>query len=102
MDKPWSSLVEGGQGSYLQNSPTNSVFAFYTLSVLFIKFISTTAYYEGRYEPSSPVSCRAPRININLERSDGFWVIVVVSVRTLYSYSPSLNSDEVKVFSLLL
>ena len=38
----------------------NLVMALYTLSLLFFKFINTTAYHLGRYEPSSPVSCHTP------------------------------------------
>ena len=57
---PWSSLVEGGEGSFLPNCQTNLVIALYTLSLLFCKFINTTAYHLGRYKPSSHVSCRAP------------------------------------------
>ena len=47
---------------YLSNCQTNLVIALYTLSLLFCKFINTTAYHLGRYEPSSPISCRAPWI----------------------------------------
>ena len=54
MDVPWSSLAEGGEGSYLPNCQTNLVIAIYTLSQLFCKFINTTAYHLGRYEPSPP------------------------------------------------
>ena len=57
----WSSLVEGGEGSYLPNCQTNLVTALCTLSLLF-KFINTTAHHLVRYERSSPVSCRAPRV----------------------------------------
>ena len=56
----WSSLVEGGEGSNLPNCRTNLVIVIYTLYLLFCKFINTTAYNLGRYEPSSPISCRAP------------------------------------------
>ena len=49
--KTWSPFVEGGEGSYLSNSQTNLVIALYTL---FCKFINTTAYHLGRYEPSPP------------------------------------------------
>ena len=47
--QPWSSLVEGGEGSYLPNCQTNLVIALYTLSLLFGKLINTTAYHLGRY-----------------------------------------------------
>ena len=57
----WSSFVEGGEGSCLPNCQTNLVIAPYTLSLLFCKFINTTAYHLSRYNPSSPLSCRAPR-----------------------------------------
>ena len=50
----WSSLIEGGEGLYLPNCETNLVIALYTPSLLFCKFINTTAYHLGRYEPSSP------------------------------------------------
>ena len=63
--KPLSSLVEGGEGSYLPNCQTNLVIALDALSLLFCIFINTTAYHLGRYEPSSPVSCRAPRVNVD-------------------------------------
>ena len=52
---PWSSLVEGGEGLYLPNCQTNLVIALYALSLLFCKFINTTANHLGRYDPSSPV-----------------------------------------------
>ena len=58
--RPWSSIVEGGEGSFLINCQTNLVIALYTLSLLFCKFINTTGYHLGRCEPSSPVSCRTP------------------------------------------
>ena len=58
----WSSLVEGAEGLYLPNCETNFVIALYTLSLLFSKLINTTAYHLGRYEPSSPVRCRAPQL----------------------------------------
>ena len=35
----------------------------HSLSLLFCKFINTTAYHLGRQEPSSLVSCRAPHSN---------------------------------------
>ena len=38
----------------LCNCETNLVIALYTPSLLFCKFINTTAYHLGRYEPSSP------------------------------------------------
>ena len=57
----WSSLVDGGEGLCLPNCQTNLVFAPYTLSLLFCKFINTTADHLGRYKPSSPISCRAPQ-----------------------------------------
>ena len=50
--KSWSSLVEGGEGSYLPNCQANLVIALNTLSLLFCKFINTTAYHLGRYEPT--------------------------------------------------
>ena len=59
--KPWSSLVEGGEGLYLPNCQTNLVFALHAPSLLFWHFVNTTAYHLGRYKPSSPVSCHAPR-----------------------------------------
>ena len=60
MPPPWGSLVQGGEGLYLPNCQTNLVIDLYTLSLLFCKFIYTTAHHLGRYKPSSPVSCRAP------------------------------------------
>ena len=36
----------------------------YTLSIVF-KFINTTAYHLGRYEPSQPISYRAPQEKIH-------------------------------------
>ena len=50
----WSSLVEGGKGSYLPNCQTTLVIALDALSLLFCIFINTTAYHLGRYEPSPP------------------------------------------------
>ena len=55
LPRSWS-LEEGGEDSSLPNCQTNSVIAFFTLSLLFFKFINTTAYHLGR----SPLSCRAP------------------------------------------
>ena len=52
--RQWSSLVEGGKGSFMPNCQTNLVIARCMLSLLFCKFINTTAYHLGRYEPSSP------------------------------------------------
>ena len=53
-DESWRSLVEGGEGSYLPNGQTNLVIGLFTLSLLFYKFINTTADHLGRYKPSSP------------------------------------------------
>ena len=39
---------------YLPICQTNLVIALYTLSILFCKFINTTAYPLGRYKPSPP------------------------------------------------
>ena len=50
----WSSLVEGGKGSYLPNCQTTLVIALDALFLLFFIFINTTAYHLGRYEPSPP------------------------------------------------
>ena len=55
--------TRGDEGSYLPNCQTNLVI---TLHVLSWHFINTTAYHLGRYEPSSPVSCRAPHLNRRL------------------------------------
>ena len=52
--KPWSSLVEGGEGSYLPNCQTTLVIALDALSILFCIFINITAYHLGRCEPSPP------------------------------------------------
>ena len=51
---PWSSLVEGGEGSYLPHCQTTLVIALDTLFLLFCIFINTTAYHLGRYKPSPP------------------------------------------------
>ena len=56
IENPGSYLVEGGEGSYLPNCQTNLVIALYTQSLLFCKFINTTAYHLSRYKPSSPSS----------------------------------------------
>ena len=61
--QPWSSLVEGDGGLYLPNCQTNLVIALHAPSLLFWHFINTTDYHLGRYEPSSPISCHAPRLN---------------------------------------
>ena len=50
----WSSLIEGGEGSYLPNCQTTLVIALDALFLLFCIFINTTAYYLGRYKPSPP------------------------------------------------
>ena len=82
--RAWSSLEEGGECSYLPNL----VIALYTLSLLFCKFINTTAYHLGRYEPSSPISCHAPqpihpmlagrikRIQVSLNGWRPFWLLI--------------------------
>ena len=54
IDQSWSSLVEGGEGSYLPNCQTTLVIALDALSLLFCIFINTTAYHLGRHEPSPP------------------------------------------------
>ena len=59
--KAWDSLVEGGEGLYLLNRQTNLVLPLHTVSIV-LKFLNTAAYHLGRYEPSSPISCRAPRL----------------------------------------
>ena len=48
---PWTSVVEGDEGSYLPNCQTNLLIALYKLSLLFCKLINTTAYKLGRHEP---------------------------------------------------
>ena len=63
-DYPWSSLEEGGDGV----SNKFGYFPLYAVSIVF-KFINTTAYHLGRYEPSYPVSCRLPGLPIRLETS---------------------------------
>ena len=50
----------------LPNCQTNLVISLHTLSLLFCKFIKTTAYHLGRYQPSSPVSCHAPQLEYHL------------------------------------
>ena len=60
-DYSWNSLVKGDEVSYLPNCQTNLVIALHAPSLLFWHFINTTAYDLGRYMPSSPVSCHAPR-----------------------------------------
>ena len=57
---PWSFLVEGDEGLFLPNCQTNLLIALHAPSLLFWHFINTTAYHLGRYEASSPGSCRAP------------------------------------------
>ena len=52
--EPWSSLVEGGEGSYLPNCETTLVIALDVLSLLFCIFVNTTSYHLGRYKPSPP------------------------------------------------
>ena len=42
---PWSSLVEGGEGSYLPNCQTTLVIALDAMILLFCIFINTTAYH---------------------------------------------------------
>ena len=77
---PWSSLVEGGEGLYLPNCQTILVIASCTLSLLFCKFTNTTAYHLGRYEPSSPISCHAPRSIFLLYRCLCVFVSLVTNV----------------------
>ena len=64
ISKAWSSLVEGGEGSYLPNCQTNLVIALYKLSLFFCKFINTTAYHLGRSKHSSPIRCHSPRLRM--------------------------------------
>ena len=68
--------------SYLLNCQTNLVIALDALSLLFCKFINTTAYHLGRYKPSYPVSCPAPS-------------------HTLTTYSLSLHSLQHHIISVL-
>ena len=58
---PWSSLIEGDEGSYLPNCNSNLVITLHELSLLFCNFINTSAYRLGRYEPSCTISCCAPQ-----------------------------------------
>ena len=60
MNHSWSSLVEGGEGSYLPNCQTNLVIALDALSLLFCIFINTTAYHL--------ISCSAAVTIILLQR----------------------------------
>ena len=48
-----SSLVEGGEGSYLPNCQTHLVIALDAVFLLFCIFINITAYHLGRYDPST-------------------------------------------------
>ena len=52
--KAWSSLVEGGEGSYLPNCQTILVIVLDALFLFFCIFINTTTYHLGRYKPSPP------------------------------------------------
>ena len=59
MTAAWSSLVEEDDCSYLPNCQINLVIAFHALS-LFFTFHKHNSLTLGRYQPSSPISCRAP------------------------------------------
>ena len=61
-ERPETRARTWGEGSYLANCQTNLAIALYTLSLLFCKFITTTAYHLGRYKPSSSVSCCTPQL----------------------------------------
>ena len=52
--EPWSSLVDGDEGSYLPNRHTDLIIVLHELSRLFRNFINTTAYHLGWSKPSSP------------------------------------------------
>ena len=76
--EPWSSLVEGGKGSFLPICQTNLVID--ALSLLIGIFINTTAYHLGRYEPSSPVSCHSPWLNISADTSREYLIKQTISI----------------------
>ena len=76
---PWSSLIEGGEGSYLPNCQTTLVIAL-DGSLLFCIFINTTAYGLGRYK-TSPPSTKELHTNLyhqvqgSTENTSVLWVI---------------------------
>ena len=70
MIKPWSSLVEGVEGSYLPNCQTTLVIVLDALSLLFCIFINTTASHLGRYKPSPPSTSMS---NVYPLSSLGLW-----------------------------
>ena len=58
---PWSSLVEGDEGSFLPNCQSNLVIVIDALSLLFSIFINTTAYHCEDTSLKSPICSHAPR-----------------------------------------
>ena len=77
--RPWSSLVEGGEGSYLSNCQTTLVIALDALSLLFCIFINTTVYHLGRYILSAPwpgLPCRLLLINSWASFECNFWSFI--------------------------
>ena len=80
----------------LPNCQTNLVIALHAPSLLLCHFINTTAYHLGRYEPSSPVSCRAPRIMENgpippKAKMGSNFVMQALNVEVIYHYTNLAN-----------
>ena len=64
MIKPWSSLVEGVEGSYLPNCQTTLVIVLDALSLLFCIFINTTAYHLANTSLHLPLAVTLPSKSI--------------------------------------
>ena len=62
----------------------------YTVSI-FCKLINTTAYYLGRYEPSSPVSCHAPRCSTSFIQSLNHTFTLTLSLSVEHSFTRALS-----------
>ena len=60
-----SSLVEGDEGSYLPNCQSNLVIAHHVPTVsIVLYFHKHNSFPFGRYDPLSPVSCRANHVGL--------------------------------------
>ena len=66
----------------------------YTVSI-FCKLINTTAYYLGRYEPSSPVSCHAPRCSTSFIQSLNHTFTLTLSLSLSSTVSRGLSPSLV-------
>ena len=89
------SLARSLSRRWRPNCQTNLVIAIYTLYLFFCKLINTTAYYLGRYEPSSPVSCHAPRCSTSFIQSLNHTFTLTLSLSLSSTVSRGLSPSLV-------